>query len=115
VRASDRQNVFRGDPLGPFALTIIPTCRPLPPVPEVAGLFDHFVGAHQKGFGDREAKRLRGGEIDDKIELGQAVRPPSSCGKTPTYLARSPSRTGIPRDLIPSPHLLLVRDDFLLE
>jgi hypothetical protein len=47
------------------------TCRHVGfgPATEVAGLFDHFIGTHQKRLGDREAKRLCGGEIDDKIEL----------------------------------------------
>jgi hypothetical protein len=39
------------------------------PLLERTELFDHFIGAHQKGFGDREPKRIRSGEIDDKIEL----------------------------------------------
>src|ERR1700688_4918396 len=34
------------------------------------GLLDHFVGAHEKRFRDRESERLRGGEVDDQIELG---------------------------------------------
>src|SRR5437588_3549217 len=31
--------------------------------------FDHLVGAQQKGFRDREAKRLRGLEVDDQFEF----------------------------------------------
>ena len=34
------------------------------------GLLDHFVGAHEKRFRDRESERLRGGEVDDQIEPG---------------------------------------------
>src|SRR5438477_7705077 len=36
----------------------------------LAHSLDHLVGAQQQGFGDREAKRLGGGEVDDKIEFG---------------------------------------------
>jgi hypothetical protein len=39
------------------------------PLLERAGPFDHFVGTHPKRFADREDERLRGGKIDDEIEL----------------------------------------------
>jgi hypothetical protein len=31
---------------------------------------DHFVGAHEKRFRDRESECFRGGEVDDQIEPG---------------------------------------------
>ena len=37
------------------------------------GLLDHFVGAHEKRFRDRESERLRGGEVDDQIEPGRLL------------------------------------------
>ena len=35
-----------------------------------ASSFDHLVGAGEHGRGNIEAERLRGGQIDDEIELG---------------------------------------------
>ena len=33
------------------------------------GLFDYLVGTQQERLGDRNAERLRGSEVDDKIEF----------------------------------------------
>src|SRR5262249_51330949 len=38
-----------------------------------ANLFDHFVGAQQQRFWDREAEHLCSREIDDEIELGRLL------------------------------------------
>ena len=34
---------------------------------------DHLVGAQQERFGNREAERLGGGQIDDEIEFGRLL------------------------------------------
>jgi hypothetical protein len=38
-----------------------------------ARLSDHLVGAQQERFGDRQAERLGGREIDDEVELGRLL------------------------------------------
>ena len=41
------------------------------PIGDNRFLFDHLVGADQKRFRNCDPKRLRGLEIDDKLELGR--------------------------------------------
>ena len=36
-------------------------------------LFDHLVGAQQERFGDSQAERLGGGEVDDEIEFSRLL------------------------------------------
>src|ERR1019366_10554254 len=36
-------------------------------------LLDHLVGAGKQRFRDREAERLGGGQVDDKIESGREL------------------------------------------
>src|SRR5262249_18541206 len=40
---------------------------------ELASSLDHLVGARQERLRDRQAERLSGGEIDDKIKLGRLL------------------------------------------
>src|SRR6266704_210105 len=40
---------------------------------QTASLFDHLVGAGEKGFRNRKANRFRGFDVDDEFELGGLI------------------------------------------
>ena len=40
---------------------------------QIASLFDHLVGAGEKGFRNRKTDRFRGFDIDDEFELGGLI------------------------------------------